>query len=398
VLRLKTRIKQLFRIDSRVPNSILTIDRGLVVDNWLRITSRVTPRACGAVLKANAYGLGLREVAPVLWRAGCRHFFVSTFVEGVQLRSVVPESANIYALHGCNRDAAAAFAAARITPVLNTTAEILEWIDVARGESQPAIAVQVDTGMARLGISFEEFEQFAVNANLIAFSSPLILSHLVAAEEEDAVQNAQQLRRFQEIRRLLPAGSYSLANSAAIELGPDFLFDITRVGAALFGAHFPSGATEETQLVIRLQARVLQLRELGAEEGVGYNHSWRSPRNGFRVATLAVGYAGGIPRSLANTGCLSINGWATPVVGKVSMDCVTVDVNLLPSDLLREQMLVNVIDSIDTMRNIARDAGTIPAELLLRICQGQHERQYTDLVAEATMLGRPCPELNVGSD
>lgn len=237
--------------------AVLEIDLGAVRANYRLLRRRLGTRGCAAVVKADAYGLGAATVALALAAEGCGTFFVAHFDEAVALRPVLPATAAIYVLNGLSGGAEAECAARGITPVLNSLGQIDAWSALARrlDRALPA-AVQVDSGMARLGLDEAEVAALAqAPARLAAIDVRLVMSHLACAERQDHPMNRAQLARFEAARRCLPAAPASLANSSGIFLGPDFHFDLARPGAALYGLAPVAGAANPLAPTVRLRAK-----------------------------------------------------------------------------------------------------------------------------------------------
>lgn len=304
----------------------LTIDLGALAANWKRLAALASPAECAAVVKADAYGIGIGAAVPALWAAGCRTFFVALPEEGARVRAAAPDAA-IYVLNGFLADWSETFRNASLRPVLSTFASIEAWAQHSPGKPS---AIQVDTGMNRLGLSLHEALEIARRRTLLAEASPqLLMSHLACADEPDNPMNAAQLALFREIRaqfRTLPA---SLANSAGIHLGPDYHFDMVRPGIALYGAAF-SRDLPPLSVVVTAKARILQIRDGAAGEAVGYGATLHLEAD-TRIAILSAGYADGYHRSAGSSdGRAGASGWLrgrrVPLLGRVSMDVTAVDV------------------------------------------------------------------------
>ncbi len=283
------------------------------------------------MVKADAYGLGAETVAPALAAAGCRTFFVAHLQEAVLLRSVLPD-ARLCVLNGLLTGAEDEYLAYGICPVLSSLDELARWAATARryGQSLPAL-LHVDTGMNRLGLDRNELAILqADHRRLDGVTIEAVMTHLVSAELPDDPINAQQRARFAAACDGLPASPRSLANSSGIFLGSDYASDLARPGAALYGINPTPTAPNPMQGVVRLEAQVLQVRDVPAGEGVGYNGAWLAPRDS-RIATVAVGYADGWLRSLTNAGAARFDVAAVPLVGRVSMDLSTYDVTDCPA-------------------------------------------------------------------
>ena len=306
--------------------ALLEIDVDAIVDNWRLLCERHCGGEVAAVVKADAYGLGAAEIAPQLLRAGCRVFFVATLDEGVALRPLLPE-ATIAVLNGLAHRATDEYVAHNLLPVLGSLAEVAAWTGVARkvGRRLPAI-LQLDTGMARLGLAAQEIAILQQDPALLrGIELRAVMTHLVSAECPDDPLNAEQLRRFAAGCARLPAAPRSIANSSGIFLGSDWLSDLARPGAALYGINPTPGHPNPMRTVVRLRGRVLRVRELNLGESVGYNAAWRAIRP-TRIATVGVGYADGWHRSLSNRGAACFDGKRLPLVGRVSMDLTTYDI------------------------------------------------------------------------
>jgi alanine racemase len=362
----------------------LTIDLGAIVENWRFLGARAgssppPTAACAAVVKADAYGLGLAEVAPALYQAGCREFFVALVHEGVQLRALIPPDATVYVLHGPQPGAEIECAQHTLVPVLNSPDQLQRWSNLAntRGERLPAV-LQVDTGMRRLGFEARDFEALHVeafaSANLSGVEPILLMSHLVSAEDPADPINRIQLEQFQIARKRWPGLRCSLANSSGIFLGPAWHFDLLRPGAALYGVAPVPNQPNPMRPVIRLQAPIIQTRTIAPGDRVGYNHTWRASRP-TRVATLSVGYADGYLRSLSNRAIVRFMGQTAPLIGRVSMDTITVDVTELPEHQLTPGAQVDLIDSAHDINQVATEAGTNAYEILTSLGP-RYRRQY----------------------
>lgn len=347
---------------------LLTIDLGAIAANWALLRDRLSPGAiCGAVVKADAYGLGLAPVSDTLWNAGCRHFFVALAEEGMALRAALPE-AEICVFNGVDAASAPCLREAGLIPVLNHPGQLADWRAAAAeaGEVLPA-ALHVDTGMTRLGFDRPDITALAADpAALDGIRLTMVMSHLACAETPDHPLNADQLALFQSVRKsLAPLGPMraSLANSAGIFLGPDFHFDLARPGAALFGI-VPAGIqpTPVAQ-VIRLQGKILQCRRIDTPRTVGYGATHQAAA-GRRIATVAVGYADGYLRALSGAAHAHVGDVSVPVVGRVSMDLLTLDVTDVPERQAMPGALVDLIGPRHSADDLAREAGTIGYEIL----------------------------------
>jgi alanine racemase len=370
--------------EARLADAVLTVDLDAVAANWrhLRDLGRAAGRPvdCAAVLKADGYGLGAQPVAQRLFAEGCRHFFVAHADEGIAVRQAVP-GAWICVLNGLPPGADADFVEMRLVPALNDLAQVSAWRSAAQRHAQPLDAViHLDTGMHRLGLTAEEATLLAGDRmRLRGLRLALLMSHLVSAEKPADPINREQLDRFRAFLARMPGAPASLANSSGIFLGADFHFDLMRPGAALYGINPTPGAANPMRQVATLKARILQVRQIDAMAGVGYNHDWRSARPS-RIAVVAVGYADGYLRALGNRGELAIDNHVARVVGRVSMDLLTVDVTDLPEDAVRPGAFAELIGPKQTPDQVAEKARTNGYEILTSLGARFH-RQYTGAVS-----------------
>jgi alanine racemase len=357
--------------------AILTIDLGAIVDNYRLLKARLGATVCGAAIKADAYGLGMAAVAPVLWTAGCRDYFVATIDEGLELRSLLPE-AEIHVLGGVGADEAAVVVAARLHPVLNSLEEIAIWSTAAgRRSGILAATVHIDTGMSRLGLPPRELDRLVAEPErLSGIDVTVVMSHLACPDLPAHPLNAAQLASFRAATaRFRPARArLSLANSSAIFLERDYHFDLTRPGAALYGINPVPGQPNPLRQVVRLQGKILQLRDVDTDTSVGYGATHRVTRP-TRLATVGVGYADGYLRSLSNRGSAILGGRRIPVVGRVSMDLITLDVSDVPTPELRPGALVDLIGPDNPLDDLAAQADTIGYEILTSLGR-RYARRY----------------------
>lgn len=368
---------------ARRAGTLLTIDLAAIQENYRRLRGRLAAgTACAAVVKADGYGLGAAKVGPALATAGAESFFVAQLDEGIALRAALAEAgsaaAAVYILNGLMPGAESDYLAHDLRPVLNNLAELAAWSAEAAGCGHPLPgALHIDTGMSRLGLPDDELETLVAEPGRLEGIAPLLLmSHLACAEAPAHPLNAEQQRLFEAARARLPALPASLANSSGIFLEPAFHYDLARPGAALYGVNPTPGRPNPMRQVVRLQARILQVREIDAPRSVGYgaSHSVAGPT---RLATVGVGYADGYLRSLSNRGSALIGGRKVAVVGRVSMDLITLDITAVPPELARPGTPVELIDPDSGLDRLAEEAGTIGYEILTSLGRRYH-RRYLD--------------------
>lgn len=350
---------------------VITVDLDALRNNWRALAALVAPAECAAVVKADAYGLGAAKVIPALARAGCRTFFVATPEEGRAARRLVPE-ARLFALDGLLAGAAPLLRAADVTPVLSSLDEVEEWAGEASRLGRPVpAALQIDTGLHRLGLSAGDVKALAARPELLAaLDLRLVMSHLACADDPSDPHNARQRAAFNRRRALLPPVPASLAASDGLMLGAAYHYDLVRPGYALYGGQAFRGGVTPVNPVVGVAARILQVRTLKAGDSVGYSASWQATRP-TRLAVVAAGYADGIARALSAAsgrkgGTVMVAGQRAPVVGRVSMDLITVDVTDVAGKVARGD-LVTLVGPDLTLEAMGRAAGTIGYEVLTRL-------------------------------
>jgi len=302
----------------------LTVDTAALSANWRWLAACSGRAATGAAIKANGYGTGAELALKTLAQAGCRDFFVATWAEAAALLDQA-QGLNLYVLHGLLPDEEAL---PGTIPVLNSPEQVARW--KAQAHARPC-AVMFDTGMNRLGLS-------AADTHICAgLNIAMLMSHLASADEPEAAQNAHQLQDFTALD--MPNVPRSLANSAGICLGKDYHFDLTRPGLALYGGVPHPAAQGHIRQVVRVEAAVLQRRQLAAGQTIGYGATWQAQAP-TEVAILNIGYADGYLRGFSSSGQALVGGVACPVIGRVSMDLTASDVSQQPQ--LREGDWVEV--------------------------------------------------------
>lgn len=343
----------------------LTIDLGAIRKNYALLQRQAKGAETGAVVKADAYGLGIERVAPSLWEAGARRFYVAQIEEGLELRQLLAD-ADIVVMAPVMPESLELARAAEIVLALNSPSDLAHWRKDAGAAAKPVSAqLHFDTGMTRLGFddgmadalweSMAEAESFAIVETS---------SHLASADDPDDPANRAQLARFTRATRRAPVGvRKSLANSSGIFLGPNFHQTCVRPGMAIYGLNPTPGHPNPMQTAVRLEVRVLQTRTLERAETVGYGGTATAPP-GARIATIAAGYADGLHRSLSNSGAVYIEGRRAPIIGRVSMDLIAVDVSDFSEDAIRPGDFVEAIGPHQPADVLAEACSTIGYEML----------------------------------
>jgi alanine racemase len=368
----------------------LTVRLEAIVANYRTYRRMTGPTAVAAVAKADAYGLGASRVVPALAEAGCDSFFVARLEEGIALRKLSPK-VRIFVLDGAHPDAVPALIRYALTPVLNSLGQIAAWSAAAGvGTGARDAVLHVDTGMNRLGLPRDELAILSAEQGkrLSGLNLVLVMSHLACGDEPQNRMNAEQLSRFRQALAMLPPAPASLAASHGAMLGVDYHFDLVRPGVALYGADPQAREGTATskpnlmQTAAVLTARVLQVRRIDSGESVGYAATFHAKRPSM-IATIALGYADGIPRALSNRGAAAIAGVRVPVVGRVSMDLMTLDVSDLPQPPAVGQEVELMGDTI-ALGEVAERAGTNEYEILTRLRRVPRSYEGAPATAGAT--------------
>ena len=359
-------------IPEDLAGAVLTIDLAALQDNWRLLAKQAGLAECGAAVKGDAYGLGIEPVAPALWKAGCRSFFVAKPKEGEELRRLLPE-AIIFVLDGLARGQAEFYAKLNLTPAIVSSEEAREWAAFGRvyGRALPC-ALHVDTGINRLGFSMQEFVSLLGDSFTMEGLAPtLLMSHLACSDEPAHPLNAKQRDAFAEVRKKLPGVPASLANSSGIFLGTDYIHDLVRPGIALYGGNPTPAAANPMRAVAHLEGTVMQVRHVSEGETVGYGATWKAKRPS-RIAVLGAGYRDGVPRALSSKQAdgpaqVFLGGQRCPIIGRISMDMMAIDITDLPLASVARGTRAEIFGKHIPIDEAASWAGTISYELLTRL-------------------------------
>ena len=370
--------------------AILTIDLAALADNWKRLAARTAPAECAAVVKADAYGIGIEPAVRALAKAGCRTFFVAHVSEGARARETLGarKGFRIYVLNGLlpGADVVRQYVEHSLSPVLGSFDELRHWSSHLRTNAARIFAaLHFDSGMNRLGIPMDRVGDFAETAIATAASLSaeqsgviidLLMSHFVSSEARSDAMNQRQIAAFKQLRGHFPGVPASLANSSGLFLPQKPFYDVVRPGYALYGGNPTPGKTNPMRAVVKLQAPIIQLREIEAGESVGYNAQWTANRK-TRLATIGVGYADGLPRNLMAInerpgGEAIVLGKRCPFAGRVSMDLTVIDVTDAPVKSLAPGVMVELLGEKITVDDMGARAGTIGYEILTGLGRRYH--------------------------
>jgi alanine racemase len=356
----------------------LTIDLGALAANYHFLAAQIAPAEAGVTIKADAYGLGMAECAPVFWRAGARSFFVALAGEAVALRSILPD-ADIYVLHGATAANAAILRDRNIMPVLGSPEMIALWGELGSGTP---CALHVDTGMNRLGLTIDEAKLLAVEG-LRSLNAVLLMTHFACADDPDHLKNTLQIDSFNAAKALFPQLKTSLQNSAGAFLGSRASSDVARLGIALYGGEAVNDVNNPMRPVVTAEAHVMMVRHAKAGETVSYGATETLKRD-TRIAVCSVGYADGYHRAISGTGVALrqtgrpagqgfIAGHTVPILGRVTMDQTMFDVTDVPD--VKAGDFIELFGANILLDDAARAAGTIGYELLTSLGQ-RYYREY----------------------
>jgi len=337
----------------------LTIDLDALVSNWTALDKK-SDCETAAVVKADGYGLDAGRVARALAKAGARQFFVAVAEEGAVVREALGPGPQISVFSGHMRGDTDMISDLSLTPMLNSVEQVTRHLDALPGH---AFGIQLDTGMNRLGM---EWDAWAATAEMVLTQRPtLVMSHLACADDPEHPMNAYQLDVFHQMTDGITTPR-SLAATGGILLGKDYHFDMTRPGIGLYGgAPFMDAAP-----VVRMDLPVIQIRDLDEGEVVGYGNTWQCTRPS-KIATVSAGYADGLIRAMSDRATFWFEDHACPLVGRVSMDLITVDV----TDLTEVPQALTLLGPNQSVDDLAKAAGTIGYEILTSL-GGRYSRRY----------------------
>jgi alanine racemase len=367
---------------TRLPSSaaeaggLLTIDLAAIEANWKKLYGMTVPVECAAVVKGDGYGLGLEPVTARLAKAGCTTFFVADLCEGRRVRALAP-AAVIYVLNGLPSHTGPAFAEASLRPVLNSSTEFAEWDSFTSASGwRGGAALHIDTGMHRLGFAPDEAAALAPRIQAGNHGISLIMSHLACADTPEHPLNDKQVRLFREIRVMFRGLPSSLANSSGIFMGGTVHCDLVRPGMALYGANPTPGKKNPMRPVVELKGRILQVRQVARGDSVGYGASVTAAR-ASRVAIVAVGYGDGYLRAAGAAkgkpaAEVIVSGQRCPLIGRVSMDLLAVDVTDLPDGRVRRGDLATLIGGDIGVDELGAACGTVGYEVLTSLGRRYH--------------------------
>ncbi len=364
---------------------ILTVNLNSIADNWRLLSERLSADSqCGAVVKADAYGLGVKPVAKSLSVAGCRTFFVATLAEARELRDCLSVDHEIVVFGGLSHDSTYQACAKdwqkyHLTPVLFSVACVQRWVDfcLSEGNKLPC-AIKIDTGMHRLGLSDLELSEVLSSKLLQHVDLKYCMSHFACADTPSHPLNQTQMSLFAkasgELIKNFPSVKLSLANSSGIFLSQSVHYSLVRPGAALYGVNPEPAKMNPMKAVVSLKLPVMQLKIIQAGETVGYGAEFVAQKK-TALAIVFGGYADGLFRYLGNNAFGFCSGTRVPLVGRVSMDSMVFDISELDTSLQADLAYIDILSDQQSVDDLASSANTIGYEVLTSL-GSRFERRY----------------------
>jgi len=342
-------------------NAILEVSLKNLAYNYKKLSSITNRSICAATIKADAYGIGVIKAFETLYKNKCRHFFVATTEEALQIRDK-KLSANVYVLNGLEGNKLSIFNNNNIIPIINDKDEYNFVNKNIKKYKKLKFGIHIDTGLNRLGINENEFLKLISPQNKIH----IIISHLSSADEDKNNYNIFQNTKFIKAINLKINAKYkSLSNSMGIILGNTYHYDLVRPGVSLYGGHYNTKMKKIIKPVISLKGKVLQIKTINKNEFVGYNQTYKTNKK-IRVAVLGIGYADGISRVLSNKGHVYFKKKTFKIIGRVSMDSITVDISK-NSKSIKVGDYMEIINHLNGIDKIASQCNTICHEILTSI-------------------------------
>ena len=337
---------------------ILEVNLKNIIHNYNELKKISKKTIVAVVVKANAYGTGVKIVSKKLIKEGCKDFFVATLKEGVELRKI-NKNINIYVLNGIDKKEINSFKRNKIVPVVNN---FYEYKLISKINEPIKIILHYDTGMNRLGLNYNQMLYISKNINTTKIKLKYIISHLASAEKINDSYNNKQLRKFNKIKSFFRYNKFSLANSAGIFLNKNFLFDMIRPGISLYGGYGNKIIKNKIKNVVKLKAKVIQIKKINKNESIGYNHTYITNKSKY-IATLAIGYGDGIFRNLSNNANVFFKNYKGKFLGNISMDTSVVDITNFYNKIKLGDY-VEIINKNNDIEIVSKQANTVSQNIL----------------------------------
>ena len=343
------------------PNAILEIKTKNLIHNYKTLSTIASSSLAGATLKANAYGIGDLEIYKLLYKNNCRHFFFASLDEALTIRKKFRKG-NIYVFNGIEGLNFNIFKKFNIVPILNSRKELEKFVKNNGINKKIKIGLQVETGLNRLGISIKDLGSISTNK----LDLQILISHLASSDELKNKYNQKQNNNFRLYFSLFKSIKYkSLVSSMGILLGKDFHYDLIRPGISIYGGHYNSKLKKRIMPVVTLKAKILQIKTLSKNEYVGYNQTYKT-HDKIIIAILGIGYGDGISRILSNNGDAMYKNETFKIIGRISMDTITLDITKSKNDIQIGQYC-EIINTKNDIEKLAKKCGTISNEILTSI-------------------------------
>ena len=358
-------------------NTFLDIKIGSVTKNYKKIKNKVSKNcSVAATVKADAYGLGIKPIAKSLIANKCNIFFVATLTEAVELRNV-SKRISIYVLNGLNNNDIKIFHKQNLIPVINNLDQLKKAESFSFHKKNPLkIALHFDTGMSRLGFDNEQTEILLKRKEFLIKNTNinLVMSHLACADNSRNLKNTRQLKRFKEISKHFPNIKLSLSNSAGILLGKKYQFDLVRPGISLYGGNCSLSRTNNYDHVVSLKAKIIQKRIINKGDTIGYGSTYKAKKR-MVIGTIPIGYGDGFNRLFSNKIDLFYKNRKVKILGRISMDLITVDLTKFKKSKISEKDYIELINSKNNIDYLSKIIKTIPYEILTSL-GNRYQRRY----------------------
>ncbi len=348
----------------------LVVDTQAIVQNYNIVKNVSLPSELSWVLKNDAYGLSMEKILPLVKKVGCKHIFIATLLEGLDVKKFFNNSydANIYVLNPILPNQQEELFNNNLIPVVNTISQVESWSDFAKSKNKKLpVILHIETGIHRLGLLKQDIMYLYNNPQLLYnLDIRYIISHFATASIHHVATMEEQYNKFIDLIQYLPKSKYSIAASDALFIDKKYLLDLVRPAIVLYGAIIADFDKPVSKNVIYLYSTIQQVKLLEAGEKVGYGHIWEASKLS-KIAVLPLGYADGIPRVLDEKAQVNISGYMCPIVGRVSMDLITVDITSIPEKLQKEGIIVEIIGENITLEDFSLSTNSLDCDVLNRL-------------------------------
>ena len=350
----------------------VSIDLKAIKNNYLFLKNFCKPAIVAATVKASSYGLGgENKIVETLMKNKCKNFFIANIVEGIKIRKKF-KNINLFVLNGLHKGEEEIFFKNNLTPVLNTYSQFEKWTNFIKKNYNKQIIIHVDTGMNRLGFQQRDLEQLKINKNkLYKFKNIIFMSHLACADDQTNKFNLEQKNNFDKIKEEFPNCKYSLAASGGIFLGKQYHYDMVRPGISLYGGK--RTFHKKIKHAVALKAPIIQINQVKKGDSIGYSRTYFAKKN-ITTATISVGYADGMNIRLSNNGYFHFNKKQVPIIGRVSMDLIILNVTKFKK-IIKIGDYIEIYNKYYTIDDFAKQSGTIPYRIITCM-SSRYDKKY----------------------